>query len=512
MTEQIVDIVEANMPVSSDVEAAAKGAGAAAGEYAGRQAANASLADVRALADTNKSRLDTLVAAPASGNTELVDVRVDVNGVTHKTAGDAVRSQAANAISAAKLFRTATVDAPYDDFDTVPPQSIVTYSNLTNVAHTPAGTVAGTLITYEGETGVKSARTQIFTDLNDGLYWRLTKGRAFVWGSWSKLVTADMVHADRMVLPADLAAPYDDLDTLPTQSIVTYAVPFANVDHSPSGFNGGTVVTLEGKTGAKAGRIQAVVSNGGQLAWRIMWGSNPLWGQWRILDTDAIANAQDYWSSLSLFERIGVIGDSYASGEIVLNGYHDCYPLSWGQIIARRNGIHCTNYSSGGLTTRAWLTHAKGLQLLQSSEADNLYLLALGINDCEKLGADYLGSVSDMHDDASTNPDTYYGNYGRIIAAIKTKNPRAKIVIMTMARTTGGNYPAYNTAIEAIAAQAGIPCIHQSDDPFFQSAFYRTMLGGHPVGVTYAGMATAIERLFSRCAINHIQYFQDYMG
>lgn len=38
------------------------------------------------------------------------------------------------------------------------------------------------------------------------------------------------------------------------------------------------------------------------------------------------------------------------------------------------------------------------------------------------------------------------------------------------------------------------------------------MLGGHPVGVTYAGMATAIERLFSRCAINHIQYFQDYMG
>ena len=110
MTEQIVDIVEANMPVSSDVEAAAKGAGAAAGEYAGRQAANAAIADVRALADTNKTRLDTLIAAPASGNTELVDIRVGRDGEAYATAGDAVRSQVTNVARSVGMMSVASID------------------------------------------------------------------------------------------------------------------------------------------------------------------------------------------------------------------------------------------------------------------------------------------------------------------------------------------------------------------------------------------------------------------
>ncbi len=146
MTEQIVDIVEANMPVSSDVEAAAKGAGAAAGEYAGRQAANATVADVRALANTNKSRLDVLTAAPAAGNTELTDIRVGCDGATYPTAGDAVRAQMAASIRARKLVGSMEPDAPYDDMDTIPVQSTVTYSYLGNVAHAPDGMSGGTVI------------------------------------------------------------------------------------------------------------------------------------------------------------------------------------------------------------------------------------------------------------------------------------------------------------------------------------------------------------------------------
>ncbi len=301
------------------------------------------------------------------------------------------------------------------------------------------------------------------------------------------------------------------MDTIPVQSTVTYSY-LGNVAHAPDGMSGGTVITYAGDVTKMAGRIQIMVGVDERLAWRVAWGSPASWGDWRTFGVDDIPDEQTSWSSLALFERIGVIGDSYASGEVVINGYHDHYQLSWGQIIARRNGIHCTNYSAGGLTTRTWLTHDKGLSMLQSSEPDNLYILALGINDCGKLGANYLGTIADMHDDASTNPDTYYGNYGRIISAIKTKAPNAKIIIMTMARTSGGNYPAYNAAIEQIATKAGIPLIRQSDDKFFRSTFYQTMLGGHPVGVTYAGMATAIERLFSKCAIDHIQYFRDYMG
>lgn len=110
MTEQIVDIVEANMPASSDVVNAARGAGAAAGEYAGQQAANAAIADVRALADTNKTRLDTLIAAPASGDTELVDIRVGRDGEAYETAGSAVRSQVTAVARSVGMMSVASID------------------------------------------------------------------------------------------------------------------------------------------------------------------------------------------------------------------------------------------------------------------------------------------------------------------------------------------------------------------------------------------------------------------
>lgn len=110
MTEQIVDIVEANMPASSDVVNAARGAGAAAGEYAGQQAANAAIADVKALADTNKTRLDTLIAAPASGDAELVDIRVGRDGEAYETAGSAVRSQVTNVARSVGMMSVASID------------------------------------------------------------------------------------------------------------------------------------------------------------------------------------------------------------------------------------------------------------------------------------------------------------------------------------------------------------------------------------------------------------------
>ena len=75
-----------------------------------------------------------------------------------------------------------------------------------------------------------------------------------------------------------------------------------------------------------------------------------------------------------MFEKFGVIGDSFASGEVAINGYIDYYNVSWGQILARMSGNKCINFSSGGLSTRTWLTHEKGLNLLNSSEPQQLYI------------------------------------------------------------------------------------------------------------------------------------------
>ena len=247
---------------------------------------------------------------------------------------------------------------------------------------------------------------------------------------------------------------------------------------------------------------------------RVKWGTT--FRNWISMDSAQPVSTDYMPSSIAQFIKIGVVGDSYASGEIVLppdNNFIDYYKLSWGQCIARRNGITCTNYSKGGLTTRSWLTSEKGQTLLASSEPDNLYLLALGINDANSLGIDYLGGIEDIKSDYSQNADTFYGNYGKIISIIMAKSSTAKIVMLDLANDDNSSlYNTYNTAIKNIAKHFGIPCIHENDDAFFNSVFYKDKSYGHPTATTYGGMAMAIERLFAKCCVDNVNYFRNYIG
>ncbi len=216
------------------------------------------------------------------------------------------------------------------------------------------------------------------------------------------------------------------------------------------------------------------------------------------------------YCDLALFSRFGVVGDSYASGELVYNSTSaDKYDISWGQILARKKGTTCTNYSAGGLTTRSWLTNAKGLSKLLNAQADNIYYLALGINDYYSLGTNYLGTIADITDNYANNPDTFYGNYAKIIEQIQAHAPHAKMVLFTVA-DTGTTAAQFNTAIIAIAEHYGIPYIRQTDDAYFTSNAYKnTMSGGHPRAVAYSGMACAFERLLNKCIISNYEYFKD---
>lgn len=210
----------------------------------------------------------------------------------------------------------------------------------------------------------------------------------------------------------------------------------------------------------------------------------------------------------SMFEKFGIIGDSYASGEVVLTGYNDYYNVSWGQILARMTGTKCINFSSGGLSTRSWLTAEKGLQLLNSSEVQQLYILVLGINDYYGLGSSYLGTKSDIESKA----DTFYGNYAKIIEAVKTKAPNSKIVIFTIVGTTEiiNNF---NKAIKELATYYGIPCIDQNSDPLYTNEYYTgKMLQGHPVATVYSAMAKANKRLVEKCMKTEHNYFKNFIG
>ena len=227
---------------------------------------------------------------------------------------------------------------------------------------------------------------------------------------------------------------------------------------------------------------------------------------------DKVTNSikkEDY-VSLSLFSKFGVVGDSYASGEVYYNGgFHDIYNISWGQILARKLGTECVNFSKGGISTKGWLNNSKGLSLMLSTAPQDIYYLALGINDANNYGEEYIGSISDIHENYKQNADSFYGNYGRIIGNIKDHAPNAKIIMFTIVPTTDMK-ARYNDAIIEIATHFGIPYIVQTDDIFFTSEFYtENKVQSHPVAIVYSGMANAFERLIKKCIINNIEYFKD---
>ena len=169
----------------------------------------------------------------------------------------------------------------------------------------------------------------------------------------------------------------------------------------------------------------------------------------------------DYQKNLfASFIKFGVVGDSLASGEAVANNgdtlqYIDNYDYSWGQFIARNHGMNCVNFSKGGATTRTFLQSGTdwGIdKLLNSANKCNAYFIGLGVNDP---GSVTLGTSADVHEDFTTNPDTFYGNYAKIIGYIKQVQPKAKIFVLTIP----SNYGSYNEAIRYMATLENVYCI-----------------------------------------------------
>lgn len=227
------------------------------------------------------------------------------------------------------------------------------------------------------------------------------------------------------------------------------------------------------------------------------------------IEIPAAGGTTDTGASIATFRKIGIVGDSFASGTVnPPAGGQPSYPaLSWGQVIGRISGTTVTNFTTAGLSTRTWLTHANGLAKLLAAEAQGLYILALGIND-DNLGADYIGTIADINEDHTLNPDTFYGNYGKIIAQIQDHAPGAKLVMLTLTRKEPLKAQ-LDAAIAEIAAHFGFPSIAVDEDAFFTTAPF-PLSNGHPTIVAHGGMGKAIMRLVERCMVDHVAYFEDY--
>lgn len=403
------------------------------------------------------------------------------------------------------------IKPPYDDLNTLPSNSLVIYSyDLNKLKNSPKITNDYDLLKVGGEVFTLNSlegygKTQIVICLNGFVAWRFLWFDGQTWSDW--LTTSHFWHSNKCIRSnEELNDEYKDIHKITNNKNVTFALSqndYKTVANRPSDFQA-TVQTFSGNNNIDddTGRVQFVVDNNNNFYYSSKWGKN--WSNWAKVKKDIYLPRP----SLALFRSIGIVGDSYASGELAMNDkFVDHYNMSWGQILARKNGATTINYSRGGQTTRGWLTDTeRGLDLLNSTKPQDLYILSLGINDYQKLGKDYLGS----EDDIDKETDTYFGNYGKIIKAVKTHAPNARIVISTLSQTDD-IVPLYNQAIQTLAKHFSIPFIILNDDPFFTSDYYLNhMYGGHPTGPVYAEMANAYERLISKAMVNDLSYFESY--
>lgn len=382
------------------------------------------------------------------------------------------------------------------DLNDCEPNKIYTISaRCVNMPSAKNGGICFTTARYNNSVDTYS---QIFIDTSGDFYSRF-KAYGGTWTAWKSAVNA-LIGSKSNITDTSF-----DLDDCTVNGIYLISAKCVNAP------NTGICYTLSHKSDSVDTYAQMLISTIGTIYTRFK-AYGGAWTPWNRISNDSL----DTYAKLSLFDKVGVIGDSYASGEIYRTDgtlIGDRYKISWPQQLARRNGFTAHNFSVGGLTTRSWLTAQNGLAKLNNTEECDLYILALGINDYYSLGINYIGTTTDMDD---PNADTFYGNYAKIINAVKAKASGAKIMIANIAiRVTADAanrsvIQAFNTAIDNIAAKYSIPVIDQCNYEYFRSYDYQNnMYHGHPTAVGYSAMATAMENCISRSMINNKAYFED---
>lgn len=211
---------------------------------------------------------------------------------------------------------------------------------------------------------------------------------------------------------------------------------------------------------------------------------------------------------IRMFNSLGMIGDSLASGEIEIvredgtKAYLDRPRFSWLAHISRKYGIDYRCFSSGGLTCADWLDRFLGELTGESIPRDGYYL-ALGTNDrfrdCYPLG--------DADDDPTAG--TFAGHYRRIIETVGDFAPHSVIMCCTLySRTDEG---AYGDTIRAIAGSYDrCVLIDVSRESAVTLDDQRYRLNGHFSAYGYIAIADEIERLTNEAIARRPDLFAEF--
>lgn len=402
-------------------------------------------------------------------------------------------------------------DTPvYADLNTIPCGTYTYFSN-SYVANTPdvRNNYGFTVSTFEygfrldPNTNNKGGRVQLLVTFDGMVLSRISWGEPARYTDWEVLNAAyglgvwynsetdeiEYKHSNNFKGDCDLKNASD----LQPQSVVTYP------KHGPkNGIGQATYVTYNGEVGL-GGKAQLAFKANGELYYRIFWGGSPTDDKpWSKVKIDEPVTPP----YLSLFEKVAVIGDSYASGEIYdkdgRNQHGDQYNHSWLAILSRKYGFSYYNYSKGGQTAYGWMhetTRSHG-EFTTDNKHYDLYFLNLGINDHDRNPADYAGVKADI----ANGTNSFYGEYGRIIEAVKAKDSKAVIAIATITTDSGdAKHKAYDDVIRALASDYNLLLIDFGSPVASEHILQlnKHKKGGHPSAVGYAQLAQAFDDGFN---------------
>lgn len=407
--------------------------------------------------------------------------------------------------------------SPYDDLDTLPNNMVVSYAPLKSLKNNPLNEA---II-------VKTEGPNILVNKNYGKIqtligqWSGKKYYRTLWigedgtGSWTDWHSSEGMQQISFS-SEPLPSPYDDLNTLPGNKIIFYA-PLKSLKNNP--VSEPIIVKTEGPnipTSKDYGEIQTLIGQwSGKKYYRNIWIGDDGTGNWSDWHSESIKQEVNYGNgiinqevSLSIFDKVTVIGDSYSAGWLQKpdeSSFYDKSKYQWARLIGKKYGFTVNNLSMSGWTAQDFVKNK--LSDISNNELQDAYIIALGIND-QSNGKETLGTKDDLKQDYQNNPDSFYGNMGKIIGTIKGHDANARIILLTIMRNDGAVTDTFNAAIKDIAKNYSLPVADLDSDPYFQTDEYeQRKAGGHPTIVGYGALAEHLDNVLQKAILNNYDYF-----
>ena len=228
------------------------------------------------------------------------------------------------------------------------------------------------------------------------------------------------------------------------------------------------------------------------------------------IDCATLLQPQETVNFMTIFHKLGVIGDSLSSGGIVRdNKYIDRYDFSWLSNIARRNGLKCEHYSQSGMTAKNWLNNTGELytKFQNDDELASAIFIALGTND---INAGYqVGNSTD-----APGTDSFCGYIKSIIETIRTKNPNC-VIFMVSLYSLSDTSKIYSNAIRDLSKLYDlcyfVNYADNNDGVVMDSTDWSISRNGHFTTTSYVKVSSIIEKLCNDIVKNNQSEF-GYFG